>query len=475
LSVAADSVAAAPRTGSRTAAVREFLAWWKAELVASLPASWRARLSSRPSALVIAEGDLWRELRPVAGRLAESGRVDLAALDLAGRRHAFRRLLADGPGADGSVWLLLPDSEVLQRTVSLPLAAEESLREAVGFELDRFTPFGEAQACYDFRVKGRDAGSQRLTLDLAVAHRPLVDRRLAELRELGASVVGVGTAESFTGAEAPLNLLEPDRRERPAVSGAVVAARSLAVLAGVLLLAALVLPLWQKRSRVIELLPRLATAKAGADVAERLGQEIEKLAGEHNFVLGKKQAQVPMVSLVEELSRLLPDTTWIQQLEVKPGPKGKDLQFFGETGSSSQLIEVLEKSGIVANPTFRSPLTKGVTPGTERFFIGAELKARPLPDPIPEAELVPPPKEPAAVPAAAPTASPAPATSPAAPTTPPAISASPQPAPVATPAPNAAAPAKPAAMPPQAPAPSASAPAKPAAAAPADPPKGAAK
>lgn len=471
MSVAADSVAAAPRTGSRSAALREFLAWWKAELVASLPASWRARLSSRPSALVIAEGDLWRELRPVAGRLAESGRVDLAALDLAGRRHAFRRLLADGPGADGSVWLLLPDSEVLQRTVSLPLAAEESLREAVGFELDRFTPLGESQACYDFRVKGRDAGSQRLTLDLAVAHRPLVDRRLAELRELGASVVGVGTAESFTGAEAPLNLLEPDRRERPAVSGAVVAARALAVLAGVLLLAALVLPLWQKRSRVIELLPRLATAKAGADVAERLGQEIEKLAGEHNFVLGKKQAQVPMVSLVEELSRLLPDTTWIQQLEVKPGPKGKDLQFFGETGSSSQLIEVLEKSGIVANPTFRSPLTKGVTPGTERFFIGAELKARPLPDPIPESELVPPPQAPAVAPQAAPAASPAPASAPAVP--------SPQPAsaPAATPAaPNAAAPAKPAGPPPATPsasAPPQSAPANPAK--PADPPKGAAK
>jgi Tfp pilus assembly protein PilN len=303
-----------------------------------------------------------------------------------------------------------------------------------------------------------------------------VDRRLAELRELGASVVGVGTAESFTGAEAPLNLLEPDRRERPAVSGAVVAARSLAVLAGVLLLAALVLPLWQKRSRVIELLPRLATAKAGADVAERLGQEIEKLAGEHNFVLGKKQAQVPMVSLVEELSRLLPDTTWIQQLEVKPGPKGKDLQFFGETGSSSQLIEVLEKSGIVANPTFRSPLTKGVTPGTERFFIGAELKARPpCRTPFPKRSWFPPPKEPAAVPAAAPTASPAPATSPAAPHHPagdfrvaPARS-------VATPAPNAAAPAKPAAMPPQAPAPSASAPPSRPPPRPADPPKGAAK
>jgi hypothetical protein len=97
-----------------------------------------------------------------------------------------------------------------------------------------------------------------------------------------------------------------------------------------------------------------------------------------------------MVMLVEELSRLLPDGTWVQQLEVKPGAKGRDLQIWGETASSSQLIEVLEKSGLVANANYRSPLTKGVTPNTERFFLGAELKPRPVPEPIPESALVAP-------------------------------------------------------------------------------------
>ena len=325
-----------------------------------------------------------------AGRLAEAGRADLAALDVAGRRAAFRRLLADGPGAAGNVWLVLSGGDVLVRPVTLPLAAEEALRDAVGFELDRFTPFAAGHAFFDFRVTGRDSAAQRLELELAVASRALVDRRLAELQELGATVLGVSTADDLSGAAAPLNLLATEQRGRPAVSRTVIAARVLAALAAALALAAVIYPLWQKRSAVIRLMPRVETARAGAEVADRLAKEIEKIAGEHNFVLARKHSQYPMVMLLEDLSRLLPDSTWIQQLEVKPGVKARDVQFYGETGSSSQLIEILEKSGVMSNANFKSPLTKGVTPGSERFFVGAELKARPVPDPIPESTLVPP-------------------------------------------------------------------------------------
>ncbi|MBL0142245.1 MAG: hypothetical protein IPP91_09205 [Betaproteobacteria bacterium] len=435
MSSVAESLFAPVRAAARRAGLAELFAWWKGELAALVPPAWRERLASRSSAMVAVSGDVWREMRPSERRLVEMSRVDLASLDVAGRRAAFRRFMAEGPGAAGNVWLVLPDEDVLVRTITLPLAAEEALRDAVGFELDRFTPFASGQACFDFRVTGRDVATQQLTLELAVASRAVVDGRLAELQEIGATVLGVSPGHDLAGNHSPLNLLAPERRGRPVGSRAAIAARVLAVLAVILAMAAAIYPLWQKRSAVIRLLPRVATAKAGADVAEHLGKEIEKLAAEHNFALAKKQAQYPMVMLLEELSRLLPDTTWIQQLEVRPGPKGRDLQFYGETGSSSQLIEVLEQSGLVANAVFKSPLTKGATPNTERFFIGAELKSRPIPDPIPEATLVS--SSPGAVagPAAPPSApvaapAPAPAAAPAA-----AVAGAPAAAPVAPPAP----------------------------------------
>jgi general secretion pathway protein L len=202
-------------------------------------------------------------------------------------------------------------------------------------------------------------------------------------------MLGAGVEGDVGVSPTPFNFLAPERRDRPATSRAVVVARLLALLAGALAVAALLYPLWQKREAVIELQPRLEVAKAGADVADRLTREIEKLAGEHNFLVSRKQGQYPAVVLLEDLSRLLPDATWVQQLDIKSGPKIRELQISGESGSSSQLVEILEKSGSLANANFKSPLTKGVTPGTERFLLAAEVKPRALPEPLPDSALAP--------------------------------------------------------------------------------------
>ncbi len=400
----AESFLAPLREAASRAGLTDFLRWWQGELAALVPPSLRERLGKGGVAYVAVRDGEWRVLRPSQGSLAVAGRVALGSLDAPGRRAAFRRLLEDGSGGGAAnVWLVLEPEDVLVRTVAMPLAAEEALRDAVGFELDRLTPFSADHACFDFRVTGRDATAQRLAIDLAVTARAPVASRLAELRELGAAVLGVGVATDLASSGASLNLLAPDERERPATSPAVVAARALAAVAAALALVALAYPLWQKREAVIDLQPRLEKAKAGADVAERLVKEIEKLAADHNFLVEKKQAQRPAVVLLEDLSRILPDTTWVQQLDIKSNPKFRELQIAGETGSSSQLIEVLEKSGSLANASFKSPLTKGVSPGTERFLVSAEVKPRPLPAPIPESALMEAPAAPlpAALPAAA--------------------------------------------------------------------------
>ncbi|MCM2328181.1 MAG: PilN domain-containing protein [Lysobacter sp.] len=449
MSSPAESFLAPLREAASRAGLTDFLRWWQGELAALVPPSWRERLGKGGVAYVAVRDSEWRVLRPSQGSLAVAGRVAMGSLDTTGRRAAFRRLLEDGSGGGAAnVWLVLEPEDVLVRTVAMPLAAEEALRDAVGFELDRLTPFSADHACFDFRVTGRDATAQRLAIDLAVTARAPVASRLAELRELGATVLGVGVAADLASSGASLNLLAPEERERPATSPTVVAARALAAVAVALALVALVYPLWQKREAVIALQPRLEKAKAGADVAERLVKEIEKLAAEHNFLVEKKQAQRPAVVLLEDLSRILPDTTWVQQLDIKSNPKFRELQIAGETGSSSQLIEVLEKSGSLANASFKSPLTKGVSPGTERFLVSAEVKPRPLPPPMPESALMEAPAVP--TPAASPPAVPPPAASPAAvPASSPATPAQPAPAtggaaPVSAPRPAAPTPAAPA-------------------------------
>jgi general secretion pathway protein L len=400
------------RDAANRVALPELLQWWIGELRAMVPARWRERFAARGATIVSVKGDEWRSLRRESGRVVEGTRTNLAGRDVSSRREAFKRLVQDGPSSAGNVWLALAPEEVLVRSVTMPLAAEEAVREAVGFELDRLTPFTAEQVFFDCRMTGRDVPGQRLSLDLAVVPRRLVEQRVAELQELGATVLGVGLPDDLAASATPFNLLPADRRARPAMARSTVVARSLALLTALLALGALLYPLAQKREAVIALQPRVDTAKAGADVADRLAKEIEKLAAEHNYLVAKKQGQYPAVTLIEDLSRLLPDTTWVQQLDIKTGPKIRELQLAGETGSSSQLVEVLEKSGSLANANFKSPLTKGATPNTERFLIAAEVKVRSMPDPIPENALGQAPAGPAMTPASAPATADSPGTQP---------------------------------------------------------------
>ncbi|HXJ79648.1 MAG TPA: PilN domain-containing protein, partial [Candidatus Methylomirabilis sp.] len=122
----------------------------------------------------------------------------------------------------------------------------------------------------------------------------------------------------------------------------------------------------------------------------------------------------------EELTRLLPDNTWVQQFDVKNVGKVREVQISGETASSSKLIEILEGSTLLQNAAFRGTVTRGQTQGTERFLIAAEVRPRPQPETksvldvmsgVPDAPVK---LKPAAVPAqAAPTAPSASAAAPA--------------------------------------------------------------
>jgi hypothetical protein len=120
----------------------------------------------------------------------------------------------------------------------------------------------------------------------------------------------------------------------------------------------------------IALAPKVEQAKLQATATDALRREWDKLSTEYNFVLEKKRAVPPLVMQLDELSRLLTDDTWVQQFDLK----GKELQIQGETASSSKLIALVESSKMLSEASFRSPLTKGQAPNSERFHLGGEVK-----------------------------------------------------------------------------------------------------
>ena len=428
-----------------------FLRWWAGELVALLPANWRelSSLGSGGPLVSLREDELIvHEIR--LGRLSDLDRVRLSALDPAGQRLALSNLLDRGArGPAQNVRLCLDGTQCLSKRIRLPLATEENLREVLGFEMDRHTPFKAEQVYFDHRIVRRDAVQGLIDIELTLAPKPAVDALIARIEALGGRVASAVCADDLQKPAPHADLLRKTPRARTADSPARNLNLALAVVFVLMSGIAVAIPIWQKRDASITLLPQLGKAKSEAGAAEAVHRELEKLAAENNYILARKYAQPSALSLIEDLARVLPDTTWIQVMEIKSAAKNREVVLTGETASSSKLVETVEQTGSLQNASFRSPLTKGQAPNSERFVLGAEVKTRPLPAAIPEGDLA------ASAPLRAATVQAAPA-----PVAPTAAAAPPQ-------APAAHAPAiaakpgegKPAAITPTAPAPSAGAPA----------------
>ena len=348
-----------------------FIDWWLGELSALfrqiLPGAFRTAMERW--VLVKISGSLVTFFRVVHGKAAEVGRLDMASLDATGKKQAFQSEFNRVAPQRGEAVLYLTQEQVLCKKLNLPLAAEENLRQVITFEIDRHTPFHAGQVYFDYRLAHR---GEQLEISLAVAPREAIDEPLRQITAWGAQAAAVLVAGDATH-DAPWNLLPDGLRQKS--KGARLPRLNTALAAGVLVLlcAALVLPIWQKRETVLALHPLLDKAREQAEATENLRRQLEALMAEYNYLLDKKREFPPVVAVLEDVTRILPDDTWLQQFELK----GKEMRIHGETASSSKLAALFEQAKTLHDASFRAPLTKGQGANSERFQLAAET--RPLP------------------------------------------------------------------------------------------------
>lgn len=389
-----------------------FWRWWSGEIEKLAYERFSALRGAASVPIVAIERDELLLLEPRAA-VGPDTRIDLAPGgdgDAVRARGALQAMLRRVGETRSRVRLCLGQGEALLRRATMPAATEENLGQVLAFEMDRLTPFRAEDVYFDHRVVSRDAASGQIAVQLALARRSLVDERVERLRNLGANVQGVAVRDGLGHAVAPLDLLPSEQRGERETSRERLVQRSLLAVVLLLLGFALVIPMWQKRETYIALQPVVAKAKQEAESTDRIAGQLERQVNDYNFLLAKKHANYPVLAYVEEISRLLPDTTWVQQLEVKTAGKTREVLITGETTSSSKLIEILEQSNLLRNAAPRGTMTRGSTPNSERFMIQAEAPPRPLPEPVP------------LLAGAAPAASPAPTTTPAPAAPPPAAS-----------------------------------------------------
>ncbi len=165
------------------------LRWWRGELAALLPTSMHRVRGRRSQVLLleIAESEVSASRR-INGNREELARVPRPRADAAGQlkvptgeQSGFSALARSIDLNATTIVVRVPPEEVLKRTVTLPSAAGENLRQVLGFEMHRQTPFPADKVYFDYRPLEQRPGSARISVELSVTRREVVDQVLGLL------------------------------------------------------------------------------------------------------------------------------------------------------------------------------------------------------------------------------------------------------------------------------------------------------
>ncbi len=264
--------------------------------------------------------------------------------------------------------IILPADRVLARELELPLAAEENLYEVLRFEMDRQTPFRADEVYFDYRIVSRDNDTQKLRVSLQLTRRALVDNLLTHLGHWGLRPVHSPAINQSTD---DLTLdFEPDTYQEPSSTGSNLV---LALVVLVLAVVAITLPMRGQKQFREQLDTRLEAARTSAAQAVKIRDLLDGRRKKVKILRTAKDRPA-MVVLLEEITHILPDTTYLFRLEVRD----QDINLQGSSNSASELIGLLEKSPALVDVRFASPVTREGNAGRERFHISAKLSLKPF-------------------------------------------------------------------------------------------------
>lgn len=349
--------------------ISRFFMWWFGELAACVPCRVREFFQGRSAALALThtDGDITFTLHQ-GGRSRDLGTI---RFDSALEPHRALAQLARGTSLrDLEVIVNLPGDRVPRRSVTLPLATQENLREVLGFEIDRHTPFKAGEVAFDYRVTGKDAENKRLTVDLAVVPRELVEQASALANSFGLRPDRIGLAGDEAQWGRPLNFLPRGNSSGyPAVQRWLLVGLTLGV--AVLGMVAAYLPLYAKERSLAARQAQLAASHAAALDAEELKNRLSARLDHGRFLIDRRLSTPAATGLLAEVSERLPNDTWLLEMRWH----GKNLALSGFSPAAATLIQGLEQSPLLSEVRFESPVTADPRVRRERFNISADVAA----------------------------------------------------------------------------------------------------
>lgn len=336
--------------------------WWWQGLLAWLPESIQQKTQQKPYIQCFFEAEqLFFYLVGRSGQRQDQIRVGIAL---------------DAPDIELiTVWLknyqaheivfLVPKAHFLIKQISMPAQARDNLQEMIKFEIDRQTPFTIDKVYSGYSIN-EGAADKTLSVTLAVVPKAFVTKMVDVLDKAAIQI------QSLLVVNADKNIKIPLVDTAPTLHSTVRLNYLLAGLVALLSLFALYKPVMHYEQAFELVQAEVDTVKAQALIVTKLKQDNDLMIERRQFLDTKLLGHRSRLDMIGQLSDILPDDTWLEQIKVQD----KTLTISGQSGSVSELIALLTKTNNFTDIRFVGPTMSDATTGKGRFKIQALIVAQ---------------------------------------------------------------------------------------------------
>lgn len=354
--------------GEKSRALKAATSRWLHDLANLVP-----NALARPNGPLIILQQSARGLR--ISNLSDGRLIQLGTLSGNDPAHAVAKLKTSLRSLDlenADIVLRLSPDNVLQREIRLPKAARDVLEPVIANQMDEMTPWPQADSVFGYRIaepdNAEDQNSDHLTVNVVATSRKILDGVIATARTAG---LKPRLIEYFAqgGSNEPIVIHGGDDEARSRMAQRIGRALSaFLLLVGTIGGLGLAGMLWQQFT-LGSLQDEARQHQATLTSINRRDVPAMNLQRRYREIIDLKSAHPSILVTLEVLSRALPDTAWLTNLEVR----GDELRIKGKADNAPDLIAQLEKLQYFENVQFAAPTTRADNERQEDFSISAKL------------------------------------------------------------------------------------------------------
>jgi general secretion pathway protein L len=262
-----------------------------------------------------------------------------------------------------SAELRLDPDRLATARFKIPAASSEFAPQIVESRLDRLTPWRPEAVIYGFALSNKPGPDGQLDVDLLATSRNIAEASIDHLARFGLTALALGSAEHPLTDRLRIDLFGGRKdMSRKAQRRTIGIAATALVAISLIACGTTVYSLRQTSQRIVELDATLAKARnrlvnASGSTAER---------DEDLSFIATKQPAEARFHLIDRLAAILPDNTYLDELDIEPG----SIRLAGISTDVSSLIRLLEDDDAFRDVKFAAPVTRQED-GRDRFEITA--------------------------------------------------------------------------------------------------------